>query len=53
MLKIEDFHALLTSESGENALLTTLRSLTEIRKVGEIADAISEASYYWRAADPA
>jgi len=33
MLKIEDFHALLTSDSEENALLAALRKLTEVTKI--------------------
>jgi hypothetical protein len=47
MLKIEDFHALLSSDSEENALLAALRKLTEIRKVKEIVDPIGPNSPNW------
>ena len=47
MLKIEDFHALLTSDSEENALLAALRKLTEVRKVEEIIDPIGPNSPNW------
>ena len=42
-MKIEDFHALLTSDSEDSPLLAALRKLTEVTKVEEIAAAISMA----------
>jgi hypothetical protein len=47
MLKIEDFYALLTSDSGENALLAALRKLTEVTKVEEIVDPIGPEAPEW------
>jgi len=47
MLKIEDFYALLTSDSGENALLAALRKLTEVTKVEEIVDPIGPNVPMW------
>lgn len=47
MLKIEDFYALLTSNSEENALLTALRKLTEVTKVEEIIDPIEGKGFAW------
>jgi hypothetical protein len=47
MLKIEDFYALLTSNSGENALVAALRKLTEITKVEEILDPIGPNVPEW------
>lgn len=46
-MKIEDFHALLTSDSEENALLAALRKLTEIKKVEEIIDPIGPNVPIW------
>ena len=47
MLKIEDFYALLTSDSEENALLAALRKLTEVTKVEEIVDPIGPNAPTW------
>jgi hypothetical protein len=47
MLKIEDFHALLTSDSEENALLAALRKLTEVTKVEEIIGPIGPNAPTW------
>lgn len=47
MLKIEDFYALLTSNSEENALLAALRKLTEVTKVEEIIDPIDVGEFSW------
>jgi hypothetical protein len=47
MLKIEDFYALLTSDSEENALLAALRKLTEVTKVEEIVGPIDPDSFSW------
>lgn len=47
MLKIEDFHALLTSDSEENVLLVALRKLTEVTKVEEIVGPIGPDSPNW------
>jgi hypothetical protein len=47
MLKIEDFYTLLTSDSGENALLAALRKLTEVTKVEEIVDPIGPNAPEW------
>jgi hypothetical protein len=47
MLKIEDFHALLTSDSEENALLAALRKLTEVTKVEEIIGPIGPNAPSW------
>jgi hypothetical protein len=47
MLKIEDFHALLTSDSEENALLAALRKLTEVTKVEEIIEPIDVDGLSW------
>jgi hypothetical protein len=47
MLKIEDFYALLTSGSEENALLAALRKLTEVTKVEEIVDPIGPNAPEW------
>ena len=47
MLKIEDFYALLTSDSEENALLAALRKLTEVTKVEEIVDPIGPNAPNW------
>jgi hypothetical protein len=47
MLKIEDFHALLTSDSEENALLAALRKLTEVTKVEEIIEPIDPDALSW------
>jgi hypothetical protein len=48
MLTIEDFHALLTSDSDENALLAALRKLTEVTRVEEIVDPIDVEALSWR-----
>lgn len=47
MLKIEDFHALLTSDSEENVLLAALRKLTEVKKIEEIIDPIDARAWCW------
>jgi hypothetical protein len=47
MLKIEDFHALLASDSEEDALLAALRKLTEVTKVEEIVDSIDVKELSW------
>ena len=47
MLKIEDFYALLTSDSEENALLAALRKITEITRVEEIVDPIGPNVPMW------
>lgn len=47
MLKIEDFYALLTSDSEENALVAALRKFTEIRKAEGVVAAVSEAKLIW------
>ena len=47
MLKIEDFHALLTSDSEENALLAALRKLTEVSKVEEIVALVDLSDSNW------
>jgi hypothetical protein len=47
MLKIEDFYALLTSDSEENALLAALRKLTEVKKVEEIVEPIGPNVPTW------
>lgn len=47
MLKIEDFHALLTSDSDENVLLAALRKLTEVTKVEEIIEPIDSGELSW------
>ena len=47
MLKIEDFYALLTSDSEENALLAALRKITEITRVEEIVDPIGPNAPEW------
>jgi hypothetical protein len=46
-MKIEDFHALLTSEGKENALLTALRELTKIVKVEEVVVPIDVNAPSW------
>jgi hypothetical protein len=46
-MTIEDFHALLTSDSEENALLAALRKLMAIEKVEEVVVAISSAQLFW------
>jgi hypothetical protein len=48
MLSIEDFYALLTSDSEENALLEALRKLTEVKKVEEIIGPIEPTGLYWK-----
>jgi hypothetical protein len=47
MLSIEDFYALLTSDSEENALLEALRKLTEVTKVEEIIGPIETDGMVW------
>ena len=47
MLKIEDFYALLTSDSEENALLAALRKLTEVTTVEDIVDPIGPNAPLW------
>jgi len=47
MLKIEDFYALLTSDSEETVLLAALRKLTEVTKVEEVVDAIGPNAPDW------
>ena len=44
-LKIEDFHALLTSD--DSPLLTSLGELRAIEKLEEIVDAISAVAQQW------
>jgi hypothetical protein len=46
-MTIEDFHALLTSDSEENALLAALRKLTEVTKVEEITETIGPTAPDW------
>ena len=46
-VKIEDFHSLLTSD--DSALLTALRELTAVEKLGEIVAAVSDAAPDWTA----
>jgi len=46
-MKIEDFHALLTSDSEENALLAALRKLTEVTRVEEIIEPIGPNAPTW------
>lgn len=47
MLKIEDFYALLTSDSEENTLVAALRKLTEVTKVEEIIEPIGPNVPSW------
>jgi hypothetical protein len=47
MLKIEDFYALLTSDSEENVLLAALRKLTEVTQVEEIVNPIGPNAPTW------
>lgn len=47
MLKIEDFHALLTSDSEESVLLAALRKLTEVTEVEEIVEPIGPSIPTW------
>ena len=46
-LTIEDFHALLTSDEGDNPLLAALRELTVIERTEEIVAAISDSKMTW------
>ncbi len=46
-MKIEDFHALLTSDSEENALMAALRKLTEVTKVEEIVEPVGPNVPMW------
>jgi hypothetical protein len=46
-MTIERFHALLTSDKGDDPLLTALRGLTAAERVEEIVAAILETALPW------
>jgi hypothetical protein len=47
MLKIEDFHAFLTSDKNNDSLLEALRKFMTIKKPEEIVAAVLAAEQPW------
>jgi hypothetical protein len=52
MLRIEDFHALLTSDSEDSPLLTALRELRREDSKGFFAALVKAEAFGWFDANP-